>query len=121
MVVSRGLHLLYTPILPTRYIILLQRLDDQSGSSTTAIANSNNPDLPFLFPQDVDEGGDNPSSRAAKGVADSHRAAMDVNLCLIKTKNLHVSQGNHGESLVDLISINTRRVNLGVLESLRDS
>lgn len=51
-------------------------------------------------------------------MAECDSTTVQVDLIFLNTKNLHVSEGNDTESLVDLESIDSRELHLCVLQSL---
>lgn len=107
-------------MLENKFIIALKLLNDHGGSSTAAVADTNAADLAVLLLKHTKEGGDDPGTRAAKRVAESHSATVQVDLVLVDVEELHVGEGDNGEGLVDLVGVDLLLGHASVLESLRD-
>jgi hypothetical protein len=95
----------------------LQRLDNDSTSTTTAVADSSTTKLSLLSLQDTQQRGQNASTTGTEWVADSDGATVDIDFVLRQSKQLHVCKGHNAESLVDLESINSILRHASVLQS----
>ncbi|ROV93349.1 hypothetical protein VSDG_06889 [Cytospora chrysosperma] len=99
---------------------LRQVLNDYSRSTTATVANTSNTNLGLLLLEYRRQGGDNTGSRASQRVTNGNGAAEDVDLLSVEAQQLHVGQGNDGESLVDLVEVNLLGGDAGVLDGLGD-
>src|SRR6478752_1987687 len=98
--------------------LLLQVLDNHSRSTTTTVADTNGTNLGRLLLEDGGKGGDNTGTRASKRVADGNGTTVDINLVRVQTKDLHVSESNGGEGLVDLVVLDLVGGQTSVLDGL---
>ena len=71
-----------------------------SGRTSTPVADGGHSPLPRF--ECVCQMNDDPGPRRSEGVAQRHRASVDVDLFGVKVEGLHVGQGHDREGLVDL-------------------
>lgn len=98
----------------------MQVLNDKSGSTATAVADTSAANLGTLLLEDGGEGGDDTGTRGTERVANGNRAAVDVDFVSRKVEELHVGEGNDGEGLVDLVKVDIVLSETGVLDGLGD-
>lgn len=98
----------------------LQVLNDQGGSTATAVADTSATNLGTLLLQDGGESGDDTGTRGAERVANGDGATKDVDIVTREAENLHVGEGNNGESLVDLVEVDVLFGEASVLNGLGD-
>jgi hypothetical protein len=99
----------------------LQRLNNNGRSTTTSVANSGAADLAVLLLEHTEEGGCYPGTGSTERVAKCNSTTVDVDLVFADTQNLHVRKRDNTEGLVDLESVNSGLLDLGVLQSLGHS
>jgi hypothetical protein len=97
---------------------LLQRLNDNGGSTTTTVADTSAANLALLLPQYTEQCGCDPGTGSTERVAERNSSTVEVDLVFLNTKDLHVCKRDNTERLVDLESIDSGQLDLGVLQSL---
>ena len=109
--------ILSMPVLAKNTTIALKLLDNHGAGSTAAVADSDTAKLAFLLPEHTEKGGDDTSTRAAERVAEGDGTTVKVDLILFDVEELHIDQGDDGESLVDLVGVDLLLSHASVLES----
>lgn len=105
-------------LLPNARVALLKRLNNESRSTATTVADTGYTNLALLFSENSKQSCDNTSSTGTERVAECNSTAVKVDLVLAQAQDLHVGKCDNAESLVDLICVNVILVHASVLQGL---
>lgn len=99
---------------------LLQRLDNQSASTTASITDTDTSNLAALLLQDADKGSQDTGTAGTEWVTECNCTSVNIDLLSRKVEEFHICESDDAERLVDLECVDGVLGDAGMLESLGD-